>query len=249
MDRSSLGLICLSLRFFNNVTFDKDGPMTSAATAWIGEPRAVAVSSWIPAGLASERPAPARPSVNESAVSCLVGANLRRLRRQHRISLEELARQSGVSRAMLGQIEQAKSIPSIKTLWQVAQALGVSVAWFLESSHEQQVLLIPAPDQSPAVLATGEAELRSLQQAGDVLTDAFYELRLAAGAALSLPASTQSRRVNVAVAVGLLQVEVNDAWHQIRQREALQYESADALVWRNLGQAQVLAFVTIRSAI
>src|SRR5690606_1614266 len=103
----------------------------------------------------------------------------RRLRRQHRISLEELSRQSGVSRAMLGQVEQAKSIPSIKTLWQVAQALGVSVAWFLEPSHEPQVLLIPAPDQSPAVLSTGEAELRSVQQAGNVLTDAFYELRLA----------------------------------------------------------------------
>lgn len=191
---------------------------------------------------------PARPCVNESAVSSLVGANLRRLRRQHRISLEELSRQSGVSRAMLGQIEQAKSIPSIRTLWQVAQALGVSVSWFLEDSNDRQVLLIPAPEDSPLVLSAGEAELHSLQKAGDLVKDAFYELRLGANAALSLPASTTSRRINVAGALGVLYAAVDDAWHPIRPREALQYETLDALVWRNPGQVQAVAFVTIRSA-
>jgi transcriptional regulator with XRE-family HTH domain len=247
MDRSSLRRACLSLRFFNKVFLDKDGLMTSAATACIGEPSAVAVPSWMPSAWDARRPAPARPGVNDAAVIGLVGANLRRLRRQHRISLEELARQSGVSRAMIGQVEQGKSMPSIKTLWQVAQALGVSVAWFLEPDEGRHVLLIPAPEQSPEILAPGEGELRSLLQAGDVLTDAFYELRLAAGGALSLPASTQLRRVNVAVATGTLQVEVNDTRHQVHPREALQYGSAEALVWRNLGQVQVQAFVTIRS--
>lgn len=218
--------------------------------------RKTPVTQWIKPDLSAEwssrqssASVPAKPDVNESVVSSLVGRNLRRLRRQHRLSLEELSRQSGVSRAMLGQVEQGKSIPSIKTLWQVAQALGVSVSWFLESGSQAQVLLIAPPAESPAVLRTGEGELRSLQQLGDSVRDAFYELRLAPGAVLSLPASTSTRRVNVAVSAGALLAEVDEAAHLVRAREVLQYEASEALLWRNPGHAEVQAFVVIRSAL
>lgn len=221
--------------------------MTSVATAWLGEPSRSLATHWVPPVAAVDHVGPTKPVVNETVVSALVGRNLRRLRKQHRLSLEELARQSGVSRAMLGQIEQAKSIPSIKTLWQVAQALGVSVSWFLESGDQSQVWLIGAPAGGLRALKAGEGELRSLQQVADVSRDAFYELRLAAGAALSLPASTTSRRVNVAVSEGLLHVEVDEVSHPIHAREALQYETNEALLWRNVGATEALAFVLIRS--
>jgi len=212
--------------------------MTSVATAWKAEPEAAPAIAW---------PRSSKPGVCESAVSTLVGRNLRRLRRQHRISLEELARRSGVSRAMLGQIEQAKSVPSIKTLWQVAQALDVSVSWFLEPGNETRVMLIPGPPESPFVLPSGEAELRSLQQTGDGGRDGFFEIRLAPGSALSLPAATQTRRINVGVALGVLQACVEDVWHVVRPREALQYDTSEALAWRNAGPTQVLAFVVMRA--
>lgn len=211
------------------------------ATQWV-KPQGFAVTALSP----SVPSAPAKPSVNEAAVSDLVGRNLRRLRRQHRLSLEELSRQSGVSRAMLGQVEQGKSVPSIKTLWQVAQALGVSVSWFLESGHQAQVLLIPSPPESTAALRTGEGELRSLQQLGDSARDAFFELRLAPGAVLSLPASTGTRRVNVAVSAGALLAEVDDTAHLVRAREVLQYEASEALLWRNPGAVEAQAYVVIR---
>jgi DNA-binding XRE family transcriptional regulator len=45
-----------------------------------------------------------------------VGVNLARLRAERQLSLDALARASGVSRAMLAQIESARSVPSIKVL-------------------------------------------------------------------------------------------------------------------------------------
>jgi transcriptional regulator with XRE-family HTH domain len=227
---------------------DEDQQMTSAATVWIGEAHKTAAPGWAAvAPLAPVAQAPARPAASESAVSLLVGKNLRRLRKQHRLSLEELARQSGVSRAMLGQIEQGKSVPSIKTLWQVAQALGVSVSWFLESGSESQVLLMAPATDSADKLAAGEGELRSLQQLGDGSRDGFYELRLAPNAVLSLPASALARRINIVVSSGVLQVDIDDTTHQVLPREALQYEALDPLVWRNTGPVDVQAFVVLRS--
>ena len=53
----------------------------------------------------------------------VVGGNLRRLRTRRGLSLERLAQISGVSRAMLGQIELGQSAPTINVLWKIARAL------------------------------------------------------------------------------------------------------------------------------
>ncbi|MFT3857202.1 MAG: helix-turn-helix transcriptional regulator [Aquabacterium sp.] len=212
--------------------------MTSVATAWIAEHSRAPDLSW-------QAPIHPRQAAGDSALTHLVGRNLRRLRRQHRMSLEELARRSGVSRAMLGQIEQAKSVPSIKTLWQVAQALDVSVSWFLDPGHEPGIVRIEPPRDSPPLLRHATAEMRSLQQVSEVSRDGFFEIRLAPGGALSLPAAAAVRRVNVAVAFGVLHVAVEEVWQVLKPREALQFETAQALAWRNVGQTQVQAYVTV----
>ena len=61
-------------------------------------------------------------------VAQVVGTNLKEIRRVQGHSLDTLAAASGVSRAMLGQIETGKSVPTITLLWKVAAALGVQVA-------------------------------------------------------------------------------------------------------------------------
>jgi transcriptional regulator with XRE-family HTH domain len=184
-----------------------------------------------------------RPAVSDGAVSTLVGHNLRRLRKQHRWSLEELALYSGVSRAMLGQIEQGKSVPSIRTLWQAAQALGVSVSWFLESQHDSSVLLIKPAKDVASPLTPGDGELRALHMPTEGHRDEFYELRLAPGARLSLTTPAKPRRVNVALSEGVLEILIGEASYQLGSREALQFEGSDALTWHNPGLVETKAFV------
>lgn len=200
----------------------------------------------VPADTVPDAAPVTRPAVSDGAVSTLVGHNLRRLRKQHRWSLEELALYSGVSRAMLGQIEQGKSVPSIRTLWQAAQALGVSVSWFLESRQDSTVLLIKPAEDSATDLQPGDGELRALHMPTEGHRDEFYELRLAPGARLSLATPAKPRRINVALSEGLLEVLIEEASHQLGPREALQFEGTDALTWRNNGLTEAKAFVVIK---
>ena len=58
-------------------------------------------------------------------LSGVVGENLKRLRAERGLSLDALARESGVSKSRLGQIERGEANPSISTLWQIAKALKV----------------------------------------------------------------------------------------------------------------------------
>ena len=56
-----------------------------------------------------------------------VAENLRQRRKARGMSLDDLARSSGVSRAALSQIETCKSNPTVGVLWKIAVGLGVPV--------------------------------------------------------------------------------------------------------------------------
>lgn len=219
--------------------------MMTAALQGQREPQAVHILGNAPVASRTAHTLSSHQALDEGALMATVGGNLRRLRKQHRLSLESLSALCGVSRAMLGQLEQGKSMPSIKTLWQVAQALGVSVTWFLEAAHH--VVHIPVPPESRVSLKSGEGELRSLQHLGDSGVDAFYELRLARGAEIRLPAALSPQRIHVTSVQGVLTTLVDDTPHTLLPREALQYEGSQPMVWRNEADMPVQAYVVVRA--
>src|SRR6201996_3431587 len=104
----------------------------------------------------------ARAAEPFDALEHLVGVNLARLRAERQLSLDALARASGVSRAMLAQIESARSVPSIKVLCKVAAALKVSVAAFLRRHATNGFEHLPAERSSRVVSANGRYSSRPL---------------------------------------------------------------------------------------
>jgi transcriptional regulator with XRE-family HTH domain len=61
-----------------------------------------------------------------------LAANLRRLRIARRLSLSELARATGMSKATLSSVESGRSNPTVETLAALAGALRVSLGELLE---------------------------------------------------------------------------------------------------------------------
>src|SRR6478752_873908 len=96
----------------------------------------------------AKAPAPAGDA-SGSDLTPVVGENLHRLRTQRGLSLEKLAQQSGVSRAMLGQIELGQSAPTINVLWKIARGLGVTFSALISGSNAA----------GPVVLRAAEAKL------------------------------------------------------------------------------------------
>src|ERR1700755_3270123 len=75
----------------------------------------------------------ARPTVKDTAGDDLGAAEmarrvadvLKQLRSDRRLSLDDLASRSGVSRAALSQIEGARTNPTLAVLWKIAVGLDV----------------------------------------------------------------------------------------------------------------------------
>jgi len=89
------------------------------------------------------------------ALPCLILMNdhlrhladtLRTLRRARGWSLDRAALETGVSKAMLGQIERGESSPTVATLWKLADGFQASMSSLLEPplpEHEDPLLVRP----------------------------------------------------------------------------------------------------------
>lgn len=56
----------------------------------------------------------------------LVGRNFARLRREKRLTQEQVADRSGLSQQYISDLERGRRNPTVITLYELAQALGVS---------------------------------------------------------------------------------------------------------------------------
>ncbi len=60
----------------------------------------------------------------------IIAERLKSCRRERGMSLDATAKATGVSKAMLGQIERQESTPTIATLWKIATGLNISFSSF-----------------------------------------------------------------------------------------------------------------------
>lgn len=67
----------------------------------------------------SEKPASAGDELGAAALARKVADSLRELRKTRRMSLDQLAEVSGVSRAALSQIEGSRTNPTLAVLWKI----------------------------------------------------------------------------------------------------------------------------------
>ncbi|MBE5201157.1 helix-turn-helix transcriptional regulator [Pectobacterium sp. FL60-S17] len=61
-----------------------------------------------------------------------IGNTLKTLRQEKGWSLTRAAEETGVSKAMLGQIERGESSPTVATLWKIATGMNVAFSTFIE---------------------------------------------------------------------------------------------------------------------
>ncbi len=85
-----------------------------------------------------------------------VGKNIQKLRKQQQITLSVLAERSGVSKAMLSQIESEKVNPTIATIWKIARGLEVDLDTLLKGDSEKAKKFLIIRDSEATTLDTSE---------------------------------------------------------------------------------------------
>ena len=174
----------------------------------------------------------------------VVARRLAELRKQRQLTLEALARSSGVSRAMLWQIEQGRSAPTLKVLERIAASLDVPLTALL---HEERsdVEVLRAADAKQLSSPDGRYVSRALFPFTGAHAVEFYEIRLAPGAEERAEAHAAGTLENLVVGAGEVEIHVGGGRHALRTGDAIYFRADRPHVYRNPGAEPALAYLVM----
>lgn len=72
-----------------------------------------------------------------------IGQRIKQLRIKNDLTLEELASRTELTKGFLSQLERNLTSPSIQTLNDIAEALGVDMSRFFAEEHEEKIVFTP----------------------------------------------------------------------------------------------------------
>lgn len=192
-------------------------------------------------------PAPSQPPA-EADLTPIVGANLRRLRVKRGLSLERLARVSGVSRAMLGQIELGQSTPTINVLWKIARAFDVPFSTLITDSQVPNATVIQREGAKRLTSSDGSFTSRALFPINSARMTEFYELCLAPGAIERAEAHPSGTTENLVVTSGRVEIRVDHERHELRDGDAILFEADVPHAYSNIGDADAQMYLVMTYA-
>ena len=161
--------------------------------------------------------------------------SLRAMRHSRGWSLDRSARETGVSKAMLGQIERGESSPTIATLWKIASGFRESLSSLLE----------PIPAASTEGLVQRTSALIQSQPAGDGMLVAalfpyearfgfeLFELTLLPGYERLSDAHEAGVTEHVIVRHGRMEVLVEGQWIALNVGDAVRFAGSRPHGYRN----------------
>lgn len=181
--------------------------------AWVADGLPVAQPPTAPPEPAAPAvPAPSSPSANascglpEPGLDAVVGANMRAFRVQRGLTLDELARSTGLSRTLLGQIELGKTAASVSVVWRLAQAFNVHFSAMVASVEPAGTRILRATEAKRLVSPDGRFSSRALYPFAEPPPAEFYELFLAAHSREDAQAHQPGTRENLIVTTGRLEL-------------------------------------------
>ncbi len=167
-----------------------------------------------------------------------VAENLRLLRKQRDLSLDELAARSGVSRATLSQVETSKTNPTIAILWKIAAGLGVPFASLLGEERVERVRVLRRGDAQVLRSADGRLESRPLTPAGASPLVECYELRLAPRGLSRSEPHAKGTCESLTVLTGVLRLHVGDEVVELGTGDSVFFEADLAHAYENPGRVE-----------
>jgi len=175
-----------------------------------------------------------------------LGRNLRRLRTRQGHSLERLAKLSGVSRAMLSQIETGKSAPTISLLWKIATALGVPFATLLDSQKTHGTVILRLSEAKILASQDGKFISRALFPFDSEHKVEFYELRLAPRHIEKADAHAPGTVENLVVVKGEVEIRAGrEAPNLLSEGDAIIFGADVPHSYRNQTDDEAIAYLVM----
>lgn len=173
-------------------------------------------------------------------LSSQVGINLREIRKNKKISLDELAKISDVSKLTLGKIERGEANPTINILWKICRGLNIPLASLLTFEEETEVFRFDANHHfagqnndwfiDPLFKAFGTVEWH---RACIEPNSEYSEFHLAGSEEIVL------------VLNGQLELNIGEAKHQLNQWDVIKFKGEERHTYINRSNEKVYLMLSL----
>ncbi|EKQ58246.1 MULTISPECIES: helix-turn-helix domain-containing protein [unclassified Clostridium] len=172
-------------------------------------------------------------------LNLVIGSKLKEIRYKRNLSLEEVALLTGVSKAMLGQIERGQSNPTVSTLWKISTGLKVSFSFFIDEEHDE-LLIINQKEITPVVEDNNKMKLYPIFPFDANKGFEIFTIELEPGCNHTSTPHNNGVEEYIIVTEGEIQMEINNNNYILRKGNSLRFMASKLHTYRNLTKEKAI---------
>ncbi len=168
-----------------------------------------------------------------------IGSVLKKVRFDRKLTLEDTSNLTGVSKAMLGQIERGESNPTISTLWKISTGLKISFSELL-GNETNNYEAISINDMDPIYESNGKMILYNVFPFNPISGFEYFYIKLIPGAKHISTPHQSSTEEYIVVTKGTLELSVGDQTFKLTAPSALKFKSNKNHTYSNPYSTEVI---------
>lgn len=168
-----------------------------------------------------------------------VGAAIRNLRTQKRLTLRQFAEATGLSQSLISQVERDLVSPSVVSLWKMAQALEVPVGHFFEDGARENCVV--RKDQRKQLSFSGSRIIYELLSPSRANNLEFLMIHIEPGEETGTSSLTHPGEECGVVLQGRLEVDLAGETIVLAEGDSIYFKSTTPHRLRNPGRQPAVA--------
>jgi transcriptional regulator with XRE-family HTH domain len=169
----------------------------------------------------------------ESWPARLVGGRLREARQAHGLTLDDVARQAGLTKSFVSAVERGETSPSIGSLYRLCDVLGLSVAALFETPPGPQTNIVRREDVRGVSFGGEGVENHVLSPPAERRAQLIETHVAPGGSPGHEPWSHSGDLIIATVLEGTLEFRFEDHAAVLRAGDTIAYSPADPHSWGN----------------
>lgn len=171
---------------------------------------------------------------NLDQLNIVIAKNLKNLRETRKLSLDNVAKLTGVSKSMIGQIERGEANPTISTLWKIANGFKIS---FTELMHrpETDIEIVSIKDTRPLIEDGGRFRNYPIFPFDNNRRFEIYTVAVDAGSCLDAEPHPKGTQEFMTLFSGQMTITINNEEYILAANTSIRFKADVAHRYKNTG--------------
>jgi transcriptional regulator with XRE-family HTH domain len=167
-------------------------------------------------------------------LNLVIAENLKRLREERKLSLDHLAKLTGVSKSMLGQIERGEVNPTVSTVWKISNGLKISFTQLM-NRLETDIEIIDKYKMQPLIEDNGKIRNYPIFPFDNTRRFEMYTLDIDGGGHLNADAHPQGTQEFITVFSGEITIIVENEKFILPTGNSIRFKADTPHIYENSG--------------